>query len=56
MPVLAAVHLSNKKAFLKIIFWNHKTVFNNPLLHELFQLLGYLIFVVLDREHRAVEG
>ena len=27
----------------------------NPLLHELFKLLGYQICVVLDREHHAVE-
>ena len=28
----------------------------NPLLHELFQLLSYLISVVLDREHHTVEA
>ena len=28
----------------------------NHLLYELFQLLRYLISVVLDREHNAVEG
>ena len=28
--------------------------FVNPLLHELFRLLGYLISVVLDRERHAV--
>ena len=30
--------------------------FINPLVHELFQFVGYIIRIVLDREHRTVLG
>ena len=34
----------------------HLNFFLNPLLHELFELIGYHISVILDQEHNAVSG